>query len=479
MTRRIPCRLLIAPLLMCLLAATAVAQESEDPQPAAPQPVPEQELEAPQAVEAPLTLDDARLLLARGRATAALAILRSLPLDGEDRVNILFQTGMAAMAVAQVEGLSGQGQGALLDEAIAAFRAILVDNPELVRVRLELARAFFLKGQDRLAQRHFELVLGGELPLPVFLNIRNFLEVIRQRKRLTGYFGAAIAPDSNLNVASEEDIIYLDTVFGRLPFQREGAEIERRSGLGLSVWGGGEYQQPFGESLRLRAGADLAQRDYSGRDFDQTFLAAHAGPRWLVSPRTDISLLATGHRQWLGNLPQIDEYGGRLEIDHQLGARFWLRGSAGTSERECHNCEWRNGPQTAFSLGAIWTPAPVLQVHMTLGYERDHASQVHWRSLTRWLRAGGVLALPLGFNLGGTAQMRRTHYDGDGRAHFTLFGRPRRDRTFSFTVTLLNRAIAFFGFSPQLALVHEARRTNAQAQDFERNRAELRMVRQF
>ena len=32
---------------------------------------------------------------------------------------------------------------------------------------------------------------------------------------------------------------------------------------------------------------------------------------------------------------------------------------------------------------------------------------------------------------------------------------------------------------PQLALIHEARQTNAQAQDYDRNRAELRFVRQF
>ena len=472
-----PCRLLIAVLVLCLLVATAPAQEAEEPEALPPQPAPE--AATPEAEQPPLTLDDARLLLSRGRATAALAILRSLPLDGPERINILFQTGMAAVAVAQVEGLSRQGRNALLDEAIAAFRAILVDQPELVRVRLELARTFFLKGQDRLARRHFELVLGGELPLPVFLNVRNFLEVMRQRKRATGYFGAAIAPDSNLNFASEEDIIYLDTVFGRLPFQREGEDVEERSGLGLSLWGGGEYQQPFGERLRLRVGADMSQRDYGGKEFDQTFVAAHAGPRWLLSPRTDISLLATAHRQWLGGQPQIDEYGPRLEIDHQVAARFWLRGTVRSSERECHNCEWRNGPQTAFSLGAVWTPAPVLQVHFTVGYERDHASLVHWRSLSRWVRVGSNLALPLGFTLGSNAQMRRTYYEGEGGAHFTLTGRQRLDRSFHFSITILNRVVAFYGFSPQLALIHEARRTNAQAQSYDRQRAELRLVRQF
>ena len=59
--------------------------------------------------------------------------------------------------------------------------------------------------------------------------------VMQSRKRLSGYFGAAFAPDSNLNAASESEIIYIDTVFGRLPFQREG-DFGARSGLGISVW---------------------------------------------------------------------------------------------------------------------------------------------------------------------------------------------------------------------------------------------------
>ena len=49
---------------------------------------------------------------------------------------------------------------------------------------------------------------------------------------------AAIAPDSNLNTASESEIIYIDTAFGRLPFTRQG-DFGAESGFGLSVWGGG------------------------------------------------------------------------------------------------------------------------------------------------------------------------------------------------------------------------------------------------
>ena len=123
----------------------------------------------------------------------------------------------------------------------------------------------------------------------------------------------------------------------------------------------------------------------------------------------------------------------------------------------------------------------MLRVHATVGYERDHAASEHYRNLARWVRVGTSLALPLGFTLGTSAQMRRTYYEsgGSGPPHFTLDGRRRFDRIRTFSLSVLNRAFTLFGFSPQLAVIHEARLTNAQAQDYDRNRAELRFVRQF
>ena len=397
--------------------------------------------------------------------------------ERDDRTAVLFRIGMTALAAAERADNDG-ARHELYDKAIAAFRLILVNRPELIRVRLELARTFFLKGQDGLARWHFELVLAGGVPPPVTANIHGFLNVMRARKRLTGYFGAAIAPDSNLNAASETEIIYLDLGDGRLPFTRQG-DFGARSGLGVSVWGGGEYQQPLSQKLRLRVGADLAQREYSGSDFDQFFLAAHAGPRWLAGPITELSLLATAQRQWLGGTPYVDETGVRLELDRRLTPRLWARGTAAYRERDHRQRDFLDGPQASFNLSFSWTPAPVLRVHMTVGYERDHAASEHWRNLSRWVRVGTSLALPLGFTLGTSAQMRRVYYDGSGQVHLTLDGGGRRDRIRTFSVSILNRAFTLLGFSPQLALINEARLTNAQAQDYERNRAELRFVRQF
>ena len=85
-------------------------------------------------------------------------------------------------------------------------------------MRLELARAFFLKEEDTLARRHFEQVLAGEPPAAVTANIQRFLNIMRARRQWEARFGLALAPDTNIGAASGGRTIMIDTAFGRLPF---------------------------------------------------------------------------------------------------------------------------------------------------------------------------------------------------------------------------------------------------------------------
>ena len=89
----------------------------------------------------------------RTRLAFAQALTFAFPAAAQD-LPALFRQGMEAVKAGEH------------DRAIAAFREMLVADPSLVRVRLELARAFCLKGEDRLAKRHFEAVLAGNPPRP-------------------------------------------------------------------------------------------------------------------------------------------------------------------------------------------------------------------------------------------------------------------------------------------------------------------------
>ena len=166
---------------------------------------------------------------------------------GADRVttagavdaDLLFSAAMAALGAAHAPDLTEAERAALLDRSIAVFHALLVVQPDLPRVRLELARAFFLKGEDALARNHFRRVLAGNPPAPVVANINRFLAQIRARRGWTARFGLALAPDSNIGAGSKQDTIYING----LPFLRDAGELTS-SGVGVLVWAGWEDQHP-------------------------------------------------------------------------------------------------------------------------------------------------------------------------------------------------------------------------------------------
>ena len=416
---------------------------------------------------------EGRTLVEEGRFDEALGILRPLAGGRTVEANVLFLIGLAATGASQQPDLADDEREALLDEAIASFHTMLIDRPGLVRVRLELARAFFLKGEDSLARGHFERVLAGKPPAPVVANVQRFLAEIRARRRWTMYLGAAMSPDSNIGGASDERIIYIND----LPFRRDAEELTT-SGIGVSVWTGGEYQYPLGDRLRLRLGGDLSRQDYGGSNFDQTFISVHAGPRWLVDRDTEVSLVGNARRRWTGTAPSHDDLGARVEAGHRLTPRIRVSGRASWYHRDSRTRDFLDGPILDFTLGGSWVILPILRADGAAGYARERPKSVKWRNASRWLRLGASVALPLGFTVGGSGELRWTDYEGNWFP-FTRDGAPRKDRTRILRATVHNRAFTLFGFSPQLVVTNEARDTNAQLYDYKRTRAELRAVRQF
>ena len=420
---------------------------------------------------------DAKALIDGGRFEEAIAALR--PLLEQERVegNVLFLYGLASLEASQRPARTEEEREILLNEAIAAFHAMLVEAPGLVRVRLELARAFFIKGEDDLATRHFEAVLAGGVPEAVAVNVNRFLEEIRSRDRWSFNVGAALAPDTNIGSGSDVRTIYIP-VFGQpLPFQRDAAQLTT-SGIGVSLWGGAEYQVPLAERWRLRAGGQAARREYEGSQFDQLYLGTHLGPRWLIDGNTDASLLASARQRWTGTVPDNRELGARLEVGRRITPRVTAFARASWHDRQYRTESHLDGPVWDASLRGSWVVTPTVRADLSAGYARERPESLRERSRSRWLGAGVTVILPAGFTVGGGGEVRWTDFEDEWFPH-TPPGEDRADRTQSVHLSVHNRAFTVFGFSPELVAVHEERETNAQLYDYQRTRGELRFVRQF
>ena len=415
----------------------------------------------------------ARTLMRERRYGEALAILRPLTKEATVEANVIFLRGVAALEAAQQPDVPEDRRDALLDEAVSAFRIMLIERPELVRVRLELARAFFLQREDALAREHFELVLAGDLPPAVVANVRVFLARIRARRRWRLYFSAALTPDSNIGSGSDEEII---EIIG-LPFRRAAEDLPT-SGVGLSTRFGGEYHHPLGDRFRLRVGGEVARREHAGSKFDETVISAHLGPRWLAGPRTDVSVLASARRRLVEISDDYDELGIRAEASRRLTTRVSGTARASWHDRRYQTSRILDGPILDLSLGANFVATPTLRMNASLGYARERPEWERQRNASRSVRVGAQWALPRGFSVGGSGQLRWTDYEGNW-GFLTPGGVPREDRTRALSASVHHRRFTLYGFSPKLVVTNEARRSNAQAHDYSRNHAELRFVRQF
>lgn len=168
------------------------------------------DLQAVQVLIANNRLDDAKRLL--GRALAA---------NPDDREGLFL---LATIAVEQKD----------YNVAISLYRRILVEEPNAERVRLDLARAFFLKGDYENAERQFRFARAGNIDDTVKANVDHFLSEINRLREWTFNFSFALAPDSNENAATSANQV---NIFG-LPFALD-KDAREQSGVGVAGYVGG------------------------------------------------------------------------------------------------------------------------------------------------------------------------------------------------------------------------------------------------
>ena len=433
-------------------------------------------------------VDNARDLVKKRRYVEALTVLRPVARQRPVPADALFLIGVAGIEASARPGLSEKARDALLDVAIEALRTMLVRDPSLVRVRLELARAFFLKGEDRLAKRHFEQVMAGKPPAAVALNVNRFLAQIRARKRWSVRVGAALLPDTNIGAGSDERTIYIPFGGQLLPFQRDRKELTT-SGIGISAWLGGEYQYPLGDPgtgsgasrWRLRTGGDISRKEYKTSEFDRMTVSGHVGPRWLIGRASEVSLLLSGLHEWAGSgieEPSHYDIGFRVEAGHRLNRRTTVNARVSRHERRYDASEHRDGPIADVSVGLGWVASPTLRIDAGLGWSRLRTELERFRNDGRRVSLGASAALPWGFTVGGSGTLRWTDYEGNWFPN-TLDGSPRSDLTRTIRLFAHNRALTLEGFSPQISVTQELRTSNAQLYGYDRVFGELRFVRLF
>ncbi|MDR0635031.1 MAG: surface lipoprotein assembly modifier [Azoarcus sp.] len=406
----------------------------------------------------------AQALLDQGLVDEAENIYRSLlrSAASEDlRIEAAFQIG-------QILVFRGRYR-----EAIHYFVDILNRNPDLPRVRLDLARAYFLDGNYTDATFQFELLKGGALPPEVIANVDVFLDTIRRKKNWTLDFSLTPASDSNINQVSGGRQECLDTIFGTLcrPLDKKG------SGVGVNFNINFDYFKRLSQDWGLRASAGFHAMEYSARDYDSYILYAALGPRYLWASG-EASLQPTFRRRWIAGREYSRETGLSLEGRRILG-RLVLNANASYGATD-YDEKWVNdifrGPLWSVSLQPRYILNDRTFVQLGLGFLRENTRDSAY-AYDGWIYSLGLYRiLPHGFSvyLEGSLIQARYHAsqwyvtkdNGLGEA-------VRRNDTRGLLLSLSSTRLEKYNLTPTLQYSYTRSDSNIRIWEYERNRVDL------
>lgn len=244
------------------------------------------------------TLEEARGLLAAGRAAEAYERLvpEEFTRAGEVEFDYLF--GLAALEA----GRAGQ--------ATLAFERVLAVDPAYAAARLDMGRAYYALGDLDRAQQEFAAVRALEPPTAAIATIDNYEKAIAARRdprrlRLTGYVEVGAGGDSNVNQSTGQSSIQIPAFGGT--YSLGSSSLARRDDY-TNYAAGAEAQLALDERLSVYAAADLQLRDYGKLDaYDVSSADLRGGV--LLADGKNLYRLAAGFNDY------------RLESDRYRGVR--------------------------------------------------------------------------------------------------------------------------------------------------------------
>jgi hypothetical protein len=353
--------------------------------------------------------------------------------------------------------------------AEAMFRRILDRDPSLLRVRLELARTLYMAKKDEQADYQFRLAAGEHPSAMVLRNILRFREAIRSRRAWRFNLDFGIAPDSNINSATDKETV---DIYG-LPFQLDPAG-RARSGTGRFVGGDASVRLNRDGKFPIYLAAYGRSVRYGDHRFDDSYAGAEAGPELQLAGGR-LRTTATGLKRWYGKRPLVSSFGARADYD-KLVANGWTLGGAlllrhndyaGRDDVDGWDAEARvsvNRPIGATALGFAYA-----RVQRNSANDRG---QAYWRE-----QLGMGILKEIGWGLRPQLGIGLARQVGD--ASLAPFGKTRRDWRAQGSFSIYKRDWSLRGFAPSFSVTMTRNVSTLTLYDEKRLRAEVRLSRAF
>jgi tetratricopeptide (TPR) repeat protein len=397
-------------------------------------------------------------LINAGRLDEAMALIARLPDEGV----LGFDKAFIRARIARLRG----------DHVTAEkiYRQMLVADPNLHRVRLELAQSLFERGNFEAADYNFRLVLAADISEPVRARIRSYLAQMRRDKWWSGSFTFAIVPDSNINTGPSTRKV---TIFG-LPFELSD-DSKKKSGIGIETSAGGDVRPRIGPNLRLALGGRLHAREYfSGGDFDDRSATLRVGPIYAHS-RGEVGVSGLGTRRWFAHEPYSTTFGVRAFGDYDLTSRIRAAGGVNFLNIDLDEGTRLDGQYYGIDARLSYTFDERSIGRVFGGWAvNDRTDSGESYDFYRF-GIGYSRELPLGLIAYVAPEIRFRNYHGQP----SLFEEDRDDIMYRVESRLILRQLIIRDFAPFVTLAYEANNSSIDFFGYDRLRGSIGFTKRF
>jgi tetratricopeptide (TPR) repeat protein len=205
--------------------------------------------------------DKAKELLASGKGAEAYQLLEPVESARAGDVDYDFVLGLAAVA-------AGQNT-----RAVFALERVLAIDPNHVRARAEIARAYLALGETKTAAQEFETVKRQGAPADVSMTIDRYIAEARRIEdlnatSLTGYVEATVGYDTNVNYGPSKSSMVIPGIAGQ-NLVSLGSDTTSNDDMFGSVGGGFNLRTPIGNGYMLLAGLSGSTRgNFAKQEYD-------------------------------------------------------------------------------------------------------------------------------------------------------------------------------------------------------------------
>lgn len=399
-----------------------------------------------------------------GQREAAMQIYYLLMQSSQQEISIEAAFILSQIYVSQEE----------YNRAIELLIGILNRFPSLARVRLELARAYYLNKNWDDARFHFELVKGGQdIPPEVIANVDLYLQAIRRQKNWSLEVGLGYVPDSNLNQATGNTEECISTSMGLFCRRLD----DKKSGHGARFNVTGNYYWKLSKNFGIRNTVGVYLTGYDEDDYNDYIFYAASGPRLLFGD-SEVSLQPTYTRRLYGGDSYSESYGLRLDMQNDFGRLILASGGAFRKNDYADNYvhSQLKGQEYQYYLMPRLILTNQSFVQAGLEFTRDETENDVYGS-DRWRYSlGWYYFFKYGFSLFVEGSLTQATYH-EGKWYITddhlLDYAKRRDLIKGLTVELGSNIWEGLGIRPTLQYTYTRQDSNIWSHEYDRHRLNL------